>query len=574
MSDLFYVYKYLKKSKKDFFAASIFIIIETAFELLIPFLMKDIINIGVLNGDLKQILLSGLLIIICALLSMLTGHFYAVFTARLVTSFSYNLRNEVFSKIQRYSFTDLDKFDPATLVTRLTNDISIIANTISSGMRPFFRSPILLIMGIGLSYFLAPKLAWIFIVAGIFLGFILALIIYKTSPKYKILQEKIDDVNKVVRENVSGIRTVKAYVREAYEIEKLDIVNQENMNITKDTFKISQLNVFSFQLIMYCVTVLILGIGSVMVHNNELLVGNLSALLSYVLQIINSLMMLSNVFLLINRSFQASKRLKEVLEIKSEAYSNSLINDIEFNKIEFKNVWFKYNENADYVLEDINIIINKNEKIGIVGSTGSGKTTLINLLLKLYDISSGDILIDGISIDEYNIKALRDNISVVLQNNILFTGSIYENMLWGNKNAKIEDINIALTKACIIDFINSLPDGIYYNLGQKGVNVSGGQRQRLAIARSLLKTPKVLILDDSTSACDTKTEKNILDNLKEEKLTCIIIAQRISSIMNADKIIVLNDGKITDIGTHQQLLEKSKIYQELYNEQIGGAINE
>ncbi len=573
MSNLVYIYKYLNKSKKDFFASSFFIIIETAFELLIPFFMKDIINIGVLNGDLKQILISGLLIIICSLFSMLTGHFYAVFTARLVTSFSCNLRNEAFNNIQKYSFNDLDKFNPATLVTRLTNDINIIANTFSSGMRPLFRSPILLIMGIGLSYILAPKLAWIFIVSGIILGLILALLIYKTSPKYKILQEKLDDVNKVVRENVAGIRTVKAYVREDYEIEKLDIANKENMNITKNTLKISELNVFSFQLIMYCVTVLILGIGSVMVHNNELLVGNLSALLSYVLQIINSLMMLSNVFLLINRSFQASKRLKEVLEIKSELNYNS-IDNIDFNKIEFKDVCFKYNINGDYILKDINITIHKNEKIGIVGSTGAGKTTLIYLLLKLYDINSGDILIDDISIDKYNIKSLRDSISVVLQNNILFTGTIYDNMLWCNKNAKIEDINEALTKACVIDFINNLPEGLYYNLGQKGVNVSGGQRQRLCIARSLLKKPKVLILDDSTSACDAKTENNILNNIKKEKLTCIIIAQRISSIMNSDKIIVLNDGKITDIGTHEELLIKSKIYQELYNEQIGGVDSE
>lgn len=570
MADLFYVYKYLNKCKKDFFASSFFIIIETAFELIIPFLMKDIINIGVLNGNLKQILLSGLLIIICAVFSMITGHFYAVFNARLVTSFTYNLRKEVFNNIQQYTFTDLDKFNTSTLVTRLTNDITIIGNTLTSGMRPLFRSPILLIMGIGLSFVLAPKLAPIFIIAGITLGFILGLIIYKTSPKYKILQEKIDDVNRIVRENVSGIRTVKAYVREDFEIKKLDVVNKENMDITKNTFKISQLNVFSFQLTMYCVTVLILGIGSVLVHNNELLVGNLSALLSYVLQIINSLMMLSNVFLLINRSFQSSKRIKEVLDIKNDFYSNNLIKKIEFKKIEFKNVFFKYNKNSDYVLEDINLTINKNETIGIIGSTGAGKTTLISLLLKLYDLNSGDILIDDISIKNYDEKILRDNISIVLQNNILFTGTIYDNMLWGNKNAKIEDVNEALTKACINDFVNELKEGVYYNLGQKGVNVSGGERQRLCIARALLKKPKVLILDDSTSACDTKTEIKILDNIQKEKLTCIIIAQRISSIMNADKIIVLNDGKISDIGTHKQLLEKSSIYQELYSEQIGG----
>lgn len=573
MNDLFYIYKYLKACKKDFFLASFFIVIETAFELIIPFLMKDIINIGVLNGDLKQILLSGLLIILCALLSMLTGHLYAIFNARLVTGFSYNLRDALFKKIESLSFRDLDSFNTSSLVTRLTIDVTAISNTISGGMRPLFRSPILLIMGIGLSFALAPQVAWIFIAAGIALGLILALIIYKTAPKYKILQEKIDAVNQAVRENVAAIRTVKAYTREDYEINKLDNVNKENMFITRNTYKVAQLNTFSFQLIMYAVTVLILGLGSVMVHNNELLVGNLSALLSYVLQIINSLMMLSNVFLLMNRSLQASKRLKEVLEIEPSISSKpNAIRNIEFNKIELRNVYFKYKDtSSDYVLEDINLVINKNEAIGIIGSTGSGKSTLVALLLRFYEVFEGQILIDNIDIKEYDLRTLRDNISVVLQNSILFSGTILDNLLWGNKNAGLEAINSALAKAAILDYVNSLPEGLAYSLGQKGVNVSGGQRQRLCIARAILKNASLLILDDSTSACDTKTERIIIDNIKKEGLTSIIIAQKISTIMNADKIIVLNDGRIADIGTHKQLLEKSSIYRELYSEQMGGS---
>lgn len=573
MSDLFYIYKYLKACKKDFFLASFFIVIETAFELIIPFLMKDIINIGILNGDLKQILLSGLLIILCALLSMLTGHLYAIFNARLVTGFSYNLRDALFKKIENLSFSDLDSFNTSSLVTRLTIDVTAISNTISGGMRPLFRSPILLIMGIGLSFALAPQLAWIFIAAGIALGLILVLIIYKTAPKYKILQEKIDAVNQAVRENVAAIRIVKAYTREDYEINKLDNVNKENMIITRNTYKVAQLNAFSFQLIMYAVTVLILGLGSVMVHNNELLVGNLSALLSYVLQIINSLMMLSNVFLLMNRSLQASKRLKEVLEIEPSIFSKpNAIRNIEFNKIELRNVYFKYKDtSSDYVLEDINLVINKNEAIGIIGSTGSGKSTLVALLLRFYEVFEGQILIDNIDIKEYDLRTLRDNISVVLQNSILFSGTILDNLLWGNKNAGLEAINSALAKAAILDYVNSLPEGLAYSLGQKGVNVSGGQRQRLCIARAILKNASLLILDDSTSACDTKTERIIIDNIKKEGLTSIIIAQKISTIMNADKIIVLNDGRIADIGTHKQLLEKSSIYRELYSEQMGGS---
>ena len=360
MKDLFFILRYLKQDKKNLIMAILLIVVETVFELFIPFLMKDIIDKGIQNSDMRQIIISGCLIIGCALVSLITGHFYATFNARLVTNFSYRLREEVFSKIQEYSFSNLDHFQTSSLVTRTTNDVTIMQNMLVGGLRPLCRSPLLLLMGIGLSFVLAPKLAWVFVLAIPVLGLILFLIVRYTAPKYHILQENVDDVNKVVMENVTAIRTVKAYVREDYEIQKFNEANEKVMENTKRTFRIAQLNTPSFQLVMYGVTVLILSLGAQMVHRNDLAVGSLSALLSYVLQVVNSLMMISNVFLLINRSFASSKRLKEVLveepDIKSK---QNAITSIEHGKIEFRDVSFKYQSGTgEEVLKNINLKIN------------------------------------------------------------------------------------------------------------------------------------------------------------------------------------------------------------------------
>ncbi|MDE7106218.1 MAG: ABC transporter ATP-binding protein/permease [Anaeroplasmataceae bacterium] len=575
MKDLRFIFRYLKKFKKDLFLAMGFVVIETIFELFIPFLMKDIIDKGIQNGDMQQILISGGLIIGCAFFSLITGHFYAKYNARLVTNFSYTLRQETFQKIQEYSFSNLDHFQTSSLVTRITNDVTVMQNTLVGGIRPLSRSPLLLLMGIGLSFVMAPRLAWIFIVSIPVLGSILFLIIWKTAPKYSILQENVDELNRVVRENVSGIRTVKSYVREEDEIKKFDQANSMVMETTKKTFKIAQLNQPSFQLVMYGVTVLILGLGAILVHNAELKVGSLSALLSYVLQIVNSLMLLSNVFLLINRSFASSKRLKEILVEESSIPSKENgIQEITEGKIEFKNVSFKYHEQSEeYILNDISLQISKGESVGILGGTGSGKSTLVSLILRLYDVSEGQILLAGNDVKEYDLKALRDSVSIVLQNNVLFSGTIKENLLWGNPNASIEEINEACKLACVDEFLFRLPGGLEYDLGQGGVNVSGGQKQRLCIARALLKNPKVIIFDDSTSACDMETERKIMSAIKGLKgVTNIVIAQRISSVMDADKIIILDNGKIVDIGTHDELLKNSSIYQELYHQQLGGVL--
>ncbi|MDE6660390.1 MAG: ABC transporter ATP-binding protein/permease, partial [Anaeroplasmataceae bacterium] len=554
MKDLRFVLKYLGRFKKDMFLAIFFIVVETAFELFIPFLMKDIIDQGIHEQDMKQILISGILIIGCALVSLLTGHFYAKFNARLVTNYAYTLRQEAFQKIQEYSFSNLDHFQTASLVTRITNDVTVMQNTLVGGIRPLFRSPLLLVMGIGLSFAMAPKLAWIFIAAIPVLGSILFLIIWKTAPKYSTLQKNIDDLNRVVREDVSAIRTVKSYVREEYEIEKFADANTKVMQTTKNTFKIAQLNLPSLQLVMYGVTVLVLGLGAILVHNEELKVGSLSAILSYVAQIINSLMLLSNVFLLMNRSFASSKRLKEILVETPEIQSkDNAILELTSGDIEFKDVSFKYHiQSEESVLSHINLKIKQGESVGILGGTGSGKSTLISLILRLYDVTEGQILLGGIDVKDYDLKNLRDNVSIVLQNNVLFSGTIKENLLWGNPNASMNEIEEVCRLSCADEFISRLPKGLEYDLGQGGVNVSGGQKQRLCIARALLKKPKIILFDDSTSACDMETERKIMSSVRNLKdVTNIVIAQRITSVMGADKIIILDNGHIVDMGTHE-----------------------
>lgn len=575
MNDLMRILGYLKKDKKNLFMTILLVIIETAFELLIPFLMKDIINNGIKNQDMMAIVYSGGWIILCALVSLVFGHFYSIFNAKLVTNFSYTLREEVYSKIQEYSFSNLDHFEISSLVTRATNDVQIIQNTLAGSVRPVVRSPILLFMGVALVFVMAPSLGWIFAIVVPVLAFILFLIIKKVAPSYSVLQDNVDDLNQKVRENVTAIRTVKSYVREDYEEKKFNEANENVSNITKNTFRISSLNQPAFQLAMYSVTVMLISFGSVMVHNNTLEVGTLSALLSYVLQVINSIMMLSNVFLLMNRSFASSKRIVEIFDEKIDIESTG--NEKVLNgDIEFKNVFFKYKKTSEeYVLSNINLKIPHGASVGIMGGTGSSKSTLVSLILRLYDVSSGEVLIDNKNVKDFDLVNLRDSISIVLQNNVLFTGTIKDNLLWGNKNASDDEIERAVSISCSDEFINRLPGGLNYNLGQGGVNVSGGQRQRLCIARALLKNPKIIIFDDSTSACDMETERKILKGIRSLKdVTNIIIGQRVTSVMDCDFIIILDEGKIASIGNHNELIESSNIYRELVNSQLGGKKNE
>ncbi len=571
MKDLKRVLSYLLKDKKSLILTISLVVVETAFELIIPFLMKDIINLGVEEEDMHQILISGLLIILCALVSLITGHLYSIFVGKTISNYTYNLRRDLFDKIQTYSFTNLDHFETTSLITRVMNDSQIMQNTLLGTIRPLSRSPILLFMGVILCAIMAPNMVWIFFIAIPILILIMVLIIRYTAPRYSVIQKDVDNLNLVVRENVTAIRTVKANVREDFEIEKFDKANTNVANTTKNTFKIAVLNTPFFQFTMYGVTTLLLAFGAINVHNNTLEVGTLSALLSYVMQVLNSIMMISNAFLLLNRSFASAKRINEVL---SEEVTMKSENNLKVQKgdIKFDNVSFKYKEGSElYTLSNVNLEIKQGTSFGIMGGTGSSKSTLVSLILRLYDVSEGSVLIDNINVKEYDLVNLRDSISIVLQNNVLFSGTVKENLLWGNPNATDEEIEEALRISCADEFIDRLPGGLEYDLGQGGVNVSGGQRQRLCIARALLKKPKIIIFDDSTSACDMETERKILKGIRSLKgVTNIIIGQRVNSVKECDDIIILDDGKIVSEGNHDTLYETSPIYKELCDVQLGG----
>ncbi len=571
MKDLKSVLKYLLKDKKSLILTILLVVVETAFELVIPFLMKDIINLGVKKGEMHQILISGLLIILCALVSLVTGHLYSIFVGKTISNYTYNLRKDLFDKIQTYSFTNLDHFETTSLITRVMNDSQIMQNTLLGSIRPLSRAPILLIMGVILCAIMAPSMVWIFLIAIPILILIMVLIIRYTAPRYSVIQKDVDNLNLVVRENVTAIRTVKANVREDFEIGKFDDANECVANTTQNTFKIAVLNTPFFQLTMYAVTTLLLGFGAVSVHNNTLEVGTLSALLSYVMQVLNSIMMISNAFLLINRSFASAKRINEILteEVTMKSENNLTVKK---GDIRFDNVSFKYKEDSElYTLSNVNLEIKQGTSFGIMGGTGSSKSTLVSLILRLYDVSEGAVLIDNINVKEYDLVNLRDSISIVLQNNVLFSGTVRENLLWGNPNATDEEIEEALRISCADEFIDRLPGGLEYDLGQGGVNVSGGQRQRLCIARALLKKPKIIIFDDSTSACDMETERKILKGIRSLKgVTNIIIGQRVNSVKDCDNIIILDDGKVVSSGNHDTLYDTSSIYKELCDVQIGG----
>lgn len=574
MKDLKKVLSHLKYDKKDMIISILLIIIECAFELVIPFVMKDIINKGIEQGNMNAILMYGGIVIGCAILSVITGHMYSIFNAKAISNYVYNLRLEVYKSIQSFSFANLDHFETSSLITRTTNDIQVVQQSLSGSIRPLLRGPMAFIMGVGLSFVMAPKLAWIFCIALPILALIMFFIIRYTAPRYGMLQKDIDNLNLVVRENVTAIRTVKSYVREDYEEEKFNNANKNVCNTTTNTIKIAALNQPSFQFTMYAVTVILLTLGTKMVHNNNLEVGTLSALLSYVLQVVNSIMMLSNVFILMNRSFASASRIAEVLDEKPiiTAMGDEKVKN---GDIEFSDVSFKYKEaSEEYSLKNVNLKIRQGMSLGIMGGTGSAKTTLVSLILRLYDVSLGEVLIDGINVKQYNLKNLRDNIAIVLQNNILFSGTVRENLKWGNNNATDDEINEALKMACALDFVNVLPGGLDYDLGQGGVNVSGGQRQRLCIARALLKHPKIIIFDDSTSACDMETERNILNNIRSIKgVTNIIIGQRVTSVMDADEIVILDEGQIVAKAPHKELYNLSQIYKELCDTQLGGVSN-
>ena len=565
----------LKPYRKETLLAIFCIEAETVFELLIPMVMADIIDVGVANGDRRYILMKGLQMVIYALISLILGHGCARYAAGCGQGLGAELRKAEFKKLQEFSFANTDHFSSASLVTRLTGDVNTIQNSVSTGMRPGFRAPVMMLTSLAVSFYLNPKLALVFFVAAPLLGILLFLIISRVRPMYAVMQGAVDKVNRIIQENMTAIRVVKAYVRGDHEIEKFESVNQNLKNNSERAFRTAVLNMPAMQFVMYGTILAILWFGGNMAMAGEMEIGELTGFLSYVLQVLNSLMMLSNVFLMLTRALASWRRIREVLDEEidiTEEQAKEI--EVQRGEIEFRNVSFKYHKDAaENVLEHISFHILPGQTFGIIGQTGSAKSTLVQLIPRLYDVTEGEVLVDGHPVQEYPLKGLRDSIAMVLQKNTLFSGTVEENLRWGKEDATREEIDTACRIACVDEFIDRLENGYQTEMGQGGVNVSGGQKQRLCIARAILKRPKVLILDDSTSAVDTATEAKIREGLEKELpgMTKIIIAQRISSVAHADRILILDDGKLNDIGTHQELLERNQIYQDIYYSQQEGA---
>lgn len=566
---------YAKKYKKEFILAIVCIEAETIFELVIPMIMADIIDVGVANGDRNYIFLKGFQMVFFAVISLFLGHACARYTAICGNGVGAQIRMAEFQKMQTYSFANTDRFSTPSLVTRLTSDITTIQNSITNGMRPGFRSPVMMMTALIVSFRLNAELAVVFLIAAPVLAVILFTIIKNVRPLYSKMQGAVDLVNRIIQENLIAIRVVKAYVRGDHEISKFKEGNMNLQNSSERSFSLAALNMPALQFVMYGTILSILWFGGNLVMIGNMKVGALTSFLSYVLQVLNSLMMFSNVFLLFTRSLTSWKRISEVLE-EEPTINDDRAKDITIKegRIRFENVYFKYKEDAkEYVLSDISFEIGPGETVGIIGQTGAAKSTLVQLIPRLYEVTAGNIFIDGHPIYEYTQDHLRDSIAMVLQKNTLFSGSVKENLYWGKEDATDEEIERACSIACVNEFIGRLDHGYDTELGQGGVNVSGGQKQRLCIARAILKAPKVLILDDSTSALDTETEAKIKEGLEKSLpgMTKIIISQRISSIMDADQIIILDDGRINAIGTHDQLLADNEIYQDIYfSQQKGG----
>lgn len=572
MHSLIRLFKETKSSHRFFVLAIICVAVETMFEVIIPYLMADIIDVGIVNKDVSVFYRVGIEMAICALLSLLFGWLYARFASKATSLFGATLRHKQFETIQRYSFTNLDHFETSGLITRLSSDVMVIQNSITSGLRPFVRGPVMLIFGLFMACLISVQLAMVFLIVLPILAGILLFIIYKVSPMYSKLQKAMDALNRQIQENLIAIRVVKSFVRDTYEEEKFEEVNEALSRTCQETFHYALFNTPAFQMTMYMAIVLLMYFGIGMIQSNQMMVGELTGILSYVLQIMNSLMMISNVFLMMVRSLASCKRIEDVFDETNDMLDTGTVQHVDEGSISFSHVNFKYSQDAqEYVLKDLNFEIASGERIGILGATGSAKSSLVSLMCRLYDINEGSIKIGSVPIKDYSIKALRDSISMVLQQNVLFTGTVAQNLRWGNEKATDQELVEVCKMACADEFVQTMPKGYDTMIEQSGTNVSGGQRQRLCLARALLSRPKILILDDSTSALDTKTEAKIQKALESYgSITQIIIAQRISSIQHCDRVMILEEGKIVDFDTPDVLMHTSKIYQELVASQNQG----
>ena len=569
----------IKEFKKDSLLTPVFMIGEVIMETIIPLLMASIIDDGVNgnggSGDMNHIVGIGVLMIVTALFSLTFGILGGQFGSRASAGYARNLRKAMYENIQTFSFSNIDKFSTSGLVTRLTTDVTNMQNAYQMILRMCMRAPASLICAMAMSFMISPRLASIYLVAVLVLGCVLALIVTQATKHFTQAFPKYDALNESVQENVSAIRVVKAYVREDYEVEKFKTASN---NIYKIFCKAEGIVVWNgpvMNLTVYTCILLISWIGAHMIVQESLTTGQLMSMLTYCMNILMSLMMLSMIFVMITMSVASARRICEVLEEKADLTNpQEPVREVKDGSIRFDNVSFSYKKDArESVLKDVNLEIKSGETIGIIGGTGSAKSSLVNLISRLYDVTEGKLLVGGVDVKDYDCEELRNQVAVVLQNNVLFSGTILENLRWGDKEATEEECRHACELACADEFIQKMPDGYNTYIEQGGTNVSGGQQQRLCIARALLKKPKILILDDSTSAVDTATDARIRKAFAESipGTTKLIIAQRISSVEHADKIIVMNDGQVMGFAPHEELLETNEIYREVYDAQMSGS---
>lgn len=564
----------IKEYKWASIATPVFMLLEVAVDTIIPLLMASIIDNGVNMGDTRHIYIMGVWMIVAALFGLLTGCLGAKYGAKAAMGFGKNLRAAMFRNIQTFSFANIDRFSSASLVTRMTTDVTNIQNAYMMLLRMAMRAPASIICAMAMSFFISPRLATIYLIAVIVLGALL-LFISKAAMKYfDRAFKRYDDLNESVQENVSAIRVVKAYVREDYEKKRFSKAAQNIYDVFVKAESLVVYNSPLMQFTVYACILLISWLGAHMVVSSTLTTGDLMALLTYCMNILMNLMMLSMVFVMISLSLASARRISEVLNEQSTLHNpKEPLYDVPDGSISFKHVTFRYSDTSETpVLSDINLDIKSGETIGIIGGTGSSKSSLVNLISRLYDTDTGSVIVGGHDVREYDMDTLRNKVAVVLQQNVLFSGTILENLRWGDKNATTDECIEACKMACADDFIEFFPDKYNTYIEQGGTNVSGGQKQRLCIARALLKKPRILILDDSTSAVDTATDSKIRAALAKTipGTTKLIIAQRISSVMDADRIIVMNDGKVDGFDTHENLLKNNEIYRDVYDSQTNG----
>ncbi|MGN1136186.1 MAG: ABC transporter ATP-binding protein [Oscillospiraceae bacterium] len=565
----------IKQYKKDTIITPIFTALEVLFEVIIPLITAKIIDDGISAGNMSAVIKYGIIMLIVAFLSLTCGVLAGKFAATASTGFACNLRRAMYENIQRFSFSNIDKFSTAGLITRMTTDVTNIQNAFQMIIRVAVRAPFTLICSLVMCVAINRKLSLIFLIALIFLGIALFTIIGKVSKIFEVVFKKYDNLNASVQENVSAIRVVKAFVREDHETEKFQNASNAIYKMFVKAESLIALNNPIMMFVVYFCIILISWLGAKFIVAGSLTTGELTSLFSYVMSILMSLMMLSMIFVMITMSEASGKRIAEVIneepDIVNPETPDTVIPD---GRIDFNHVDFAYTHGSgESVLKDIDLHINAGETIGVIGGTGCGKSSLVNLISRLYDVTDGNVCVGGKDVREYDLEALRNSVSVVLQKNVLFSGTILDNLRWGNENATEEECRTVCKLACADEFIERFPDGYNTHIEQGGSNVSGGQKQRLCIARALLKNPKVLILDDSTSAVDTATDAKIREAFAARipGTTKIIISQRISSVKDADRILVLDDGCISGFDTHEKLLESNEIYKEIYDAQTGGS---